>query len=146
MNLTLSLGVMIAMLGDKQYWEEDILPMDRCKLIKPKIEACLSQKYCWNFRRSAGQSGAINILYGILSGSIATITEGIVFSDDCAWDYDRMPIQGNEFLKTYYRPDLETNPEIKKEAKSLWILLINEFMIKGCNNIWNKIKILFNLA
>ena len=112
---------------DREGWEEDILSMERCKPIRAKIETCIAQKYRWNFRRSAGQPGAINILYGVLSGSLAAITEGIVYSDDSAWDYEKMPIQGKEFLNAYYRPHLESNATIKHEALSSIEWAIKEF-------------------
>ena len=80
------------------------------------MQKCISVGHHWNFRRSAGQSGAINILYGILSGSLAILTEGVVFSDDSAWDYNKMPIEGERFLENYFRPAKETDPETRRKA------------------------------
>ncbi|MGV6853079.1 MAG: hypothetical protein ACWA5R_13000 [bacterium] len=104
--------------SDYDYWNEDIIPMDRCLPIRELLEECISHGYHWNFRRSAGQPGVINILYGILSGTLAAMTKGIVFSDDTAWDYERMPIKGAEFLENYYRPKKELNEDTKNEAIS----------------------------
>jgi len=101
---------------DFEYWQEDIIPMKRCENIKDLLTACISQGYHWQFRRSAGQPGVINILYGILSGTLASLTHGVVFSDDTAWDYQRMPIKGQDFLENYYFPEKETNQDIKNNA------------------------------
>lgn len=60
----------------------------------------------WTFRRSAGQPAIINIGYGILAGSLAELTEGIVYSSDGAWDYRRLPARPGLFLSTYFRPEL----------------------------------------
>jgi len=106
---------------DMEYWRDDIIPLERCKPIRSLLEECLSIGYHWNFRRSASQPGAINILYGIISGTIATMTNGFVFSDDSAWDFERMPINGEDFLDNYLRP----NKELKKECKEWAIQCIN---------------------
>jgi hypothetical protein len=102
--------------SDLDYWNEDIILMERCEPIRDLLKNCISHGYHWHFNRSVGQPGVINILYGILSGTVATITKGIVFSDDTAWDYQRMPIKGKEFLENYYRPEKEINEETKREA------------------------------
>lgn len=96
---------------DYEYWRDDIIPMDKCKDIRDHLKKCLLPGYHWSFRRSAGQPGCINILYGIVSGCLATLTNGIVYSDDGAWDYQRMLISGKDFLYTYFDPQKETNTE-----------------------------------
>jgi hypothetical protein len=101
---------------DYEYWRDDIIPMERCQGIRDHLERCLLPGYHWNFRRSAGQPGCINILYGIVSGCLATLTNGVVYSDDSAWDYQRMPMLGKEFLDTYFDPQKETNAETRDMA------------------------------
>ena len=90
---------------DREYWQEDIIPLDRCKPIRKLLVDGLDVGYHWSFRRSAGQPGCINILYGLLAGSVAKLTGGVVFSDDCAWDFGRMPLIGDEFLRQYMHMD-----------------------------------------
>jgi len=101
---------------DREYWVEDIIPLERSKPIKGLLKKCIEQKYHWWFRRSAGQPAAINILYGILAGSLATIEKGVVFSGDSAWDYTKMPIEGDQFLECYMVPEKEIDPELKSWA------------------------------
>lgn len=60
----------------------------------------------WTFRRSAGQPPIINIAYGILAGSLAELTGGIVYSSDGAWDSKRLPARPEVLLSTYFRPEL----------------------------------------
>ncbi len=60
----------------------------------------------WTFERSGGQPGIINIAYGMLAGSLALLTNGFVFSEDGAWDYERLPARPDFFLSTYFRPEL----------------------------------------
>jgi len=60
----------------------------------------------WTFDRSGGQPGIINIAYGMLAGSLAQLTNGFVFSEDGAWDYERLPALPDFFLSTYFRPEL----------------------------------------
>lgn len=102
--------------SDREYWNEDIIPLDRSKPIKELLKKCIKQKHHWCFRRSAGQPAAINILYGILAGSLAKMEKGVVFSDDSAWDYTQMPIEGDKFLERYMIPEKELDPELKNWA------------------------------
>lgn len=71
----------------------------------------------WSFRRSAGQPAIINIGYGMLAGSLAELTGGIVDSEDGAWDYRRLPARPDVFLANYFRPELNRNWEEYNWAK-----------------------------
>lgn len=101
---------------DYQYWREDIIPLDRCAPIRDELETALQIGHHWNFRRSVGQPGVVNILYGLLAGSIGNLTGDFIFSDDGAWDYQRMPIRASDFLTSYFRPNKETDTEIRRWA------------------------------
>ncbi len=35
-----------------------------------------------------------------------TLTDGIVHSDDGAWNYNSLPARSSEFLESYFRPEL----------------------------------------
>jgi hypothetical protein len=77
----------------------------KCKRIEPLIRECVRTGRRWWFRRSAGQPAAINLAYGLIAGSLAAITDGFVYSDDSAWDWERMPARPAEFLSWYFRPE-----------------------------------------
>jgi hypothetical protein len=36
---------------------------------------------------------------------VATLTDGIIWSDDGAWDYARFPADGKHFLEWYFKPE-----------------------------------------
>ena len=100
---------------DYNYWRNEIIPK-KDKPEREHLNKCIETGFHWNFRRSAGQVGTIDILYGVLSGTLAELTNGIVYSDDSAWDYQRMPIKGQEFLSSYYIPEKEIDNEMKERA------------------------------
>lgn len=50
------------------------------------------------FRRSAGQSGLIALCYGLIAGSVAELTDGILWSDDGAWSMKNYPAEYKSFL------------------------------------------------
>ena len=78
---------------------------DRPNNIKAHIlEDCLDPGFHWKFRRSAGQSGAVNILYGLAAGCLGEISSGAVFSDDGAWVHSRLPMLGTQLVDEYMRP------------------------------------------
>jgi hypothetical protein len=63
----------------------------------------------FQFRRSMGQPGSINILYGIAAGCLADLTNGLADSMDGAWDHLKMPMKGfnlvNEHMNVAYTDD-----------------------------------------
>ena len=78
------------------------------------VENFIKQNYYWSFRRSAGQPGIINIMYGIIAGTLAKLTDGIVFSGDCAWEIEAA--FGDDFLLFYMEPDKTQDEESRKWA------------------------------
>jgi hypothetical protein len=82
----------------------DYLQTERIRAMSVTVLQCLETGHYWTFRRSAGQPGIINLSYGLLAGSLAQLTDGLVFSDDSAWAFDLLPMSGDEFLKRYFVP------------------------------------------
>lgn len=74
---------------------------------------CLSVGHYWTFRRSMGQLGVTNLLYGILSGCVAKLTDGLVMSGDSAWEWNKMPYTADEFLDQYFVPERTDDPEYR---------------------------------
>ena len=87
----------------RQWWFLDELR--EAPAFQAQHEAILSKAIAldrkWSFRRSMGQPPIINLSYGIIAGALAELTCGLVFSGDGAWDYQRLPISGTEFLAKY---------------------------------------------
>jgi|SRR5262245_39087394 len=86
------------------------------KLKKTLINECLANGHHWSFRRSAGQPAIINVAYGMIAGSLAELTEGFIYSDDSAWDYERFPATAQEFFSWYFRPDKAIKAEYAEWA------------------------------
>lgn len=82
-----------------------------------KLEKSKKLNRMWYFRRSIGQSGIINLGYGIISASVAELTSGILSSTDGAWDYQQFPTESKEFLDFYFRPDKAIDDDYAEWAK-----------------------------
>ncbi len=59
----------------------------------------------WTFRRSVGQPTIINLCYGYLAAAVAELSDGFIFTGDCAWRGDIFPCFADEFRKNYFFPD-----------------------------------------
>ena len=70
--------------------------------LKQKIIAC---KYEWYFRRSAGQSPLINLVYGHLAAAVANLSSGYIYSYDGAWHADIFPATADQLLEIYFYPE-----------------------------------------
>lgn len=81
------------------------------------IQRSLAVGRYWGFRRSAGQPAVVNVAYGLIAASLAELTDGIVHSIDCAWDYCLLPARPADFLSWYFRPERANDPERKEWAE-----------------------------
>lgn len=86
-------------------WMHEKSERERSKQMAAYIDECLSIGHRWYFRRSAGQPALINLAYGYLAASLAELTDGFMFSDDSAWDYERFPCRPSDFLEFYFEPE-----------------------------------------
>ena len=95
---------------DNPWWIVEMLESGNNKIsgIRQKLEYAKKHNRLWYFRRSAGQPAIIALSYGLISGSIAKLTNGILWSDDGAWDSNFFPAESTEFLNNYFRPDMST--------------------------------------
>ena len=85
--------------------------------LNEKLEKAKSLNRLWNFRRSAGQPGIIALSYGLISASIAKLTNGILWSDDGAWDNQKFPANSSDFFDWYFRLDSATMTNDAEWAK-----------------------------
>lgn len=97
------------------------------------ILTCLENNYFWHFRSSAGQPAIMNIAYGFIAASVAEITEGFIYSGDCAWDYERFPAMAKEFYQWYFRPEFAIDHNHKAWAESCLKILAKESTVKWPN-------------
>ncbi|RYC52993.1 hypothetical protein [Flagellimonas olearia] len=116
---------------ENPWWKLEGLELNNMAIdnIKEKLEKAKLLDRIWSFRRSAGQPGIIAVSYGLISLSVAELTNGLLWSDDGAWDYQRFPSESKAFLDWYFRPDKAIHKnyadwakrcidEIKKELQS----------------------------
>ncbi len=83
----------------RDFWVEEQSNNERARNIKSQIEANLKVGYSWSVVRTAGQPPLVGLFYGYLALAIAKLTDGIIFSDDGAWEYSQMPAMAEEFAK-----------------------------------------------
>lgn len=86
---------------DKDFWREEIQVNENARAMKEKIDASLEVGYYWSVKRTMGQPAIVSLYNGYLAIAIAALTDGIIYSDDGAWDYSRMPIEGTAFQTEY---------------------------------------------
>lgn len=80
----------------------------------------LSLGHYWRFRRSIGQPGTVSLIYGLLAGSLAELTQGHVFSDDTAWVWNLLPSTGSKFLNRYLVPGSTNDSEAEECTSDCW--------------------------
>lgn len=113
---------------DREAWEDELRTNLNAQRYHDIINNSLNLGYRWIFRRSAGQPGIIALSYGILAASLANLVDGIIYSDDGAWDYELFPAKSDDFMRWYFNPELTENVECKKFAKDCMSLLQKELM------------------
>ncbi len=94
---------------NKKAWEGEIETNSNAQKLKDVINTSIELGYYWYFRRSAGQPAIINLAYGLIAASLAKITDGFIYSDDGAWDYNIMPALPDDFINLYFKPELASD-------------------------------------
>ncbi len=100
---------------DREIWKEEIETNIKAQQLHDIINRSIDIGYRWSFRRSVGQPGIINLAYGLIAASLAEITDGFVYSDDGAWDYNCFPSLAEDFFEWYLKPDSAT-----KNSDKIW--------------------------
>lgn len=101
---------------DKETWKEEIETNIKAQQLQDTINRGMNIGYHWSFRRSAGQPGTINLSYGLIAASLAEITDGFVYSDDGAWDYNCFPAMAGDFFGWYFKPEF-----VVKSDDKVWV-------------------------
>lgn len=105
---------------DKDFWKEEIQENENAQSIKEKIDANSEIGYFWSVKRNMGQPAIVSLYYGYLAIAIAILTDGIIYSDDGAWDYSRLPIEGNVFKTEYLNIENISDAMIKDNVEK-WL-------------------------
>ncbi len=110
---------------DEEFWNEEIKINENARFMEKKIWDNLKTGYSWKVKRTMGQPAVVNLYYGYLAIAIAVLTEGILYSDDGAWDYECFPIEGKAFEKEYLNLDKLNNITLKHSIESCLFSLKN---------------------
>lgn len=86
---------------DEEIWDEEMEKNKNVQLLHKMIETNREIGYHWSVKRTMGQPAAVSLYYGCLAIAIAVLTDGIIYSDDGAWDYTSFPVLGSDFEKEY---------------------------------------------
>ncbi len=105
---------------DKDFWKEEIQENENAQSMKEKIDANLEIGYFWSVKRTMGQPAIVSLYYGYLAIAIAILTDGIIYSDDGAWDYSRLPIEGNVFKTEYLKIENISDAMVKDNVEK-WL-------------------------
>lgn len=93
---------------------------------KEQLRAAIDVGHCWSFRRSAGQTASISVAYACLAATLARLTGGFLFSDDCAWESSRLPARPSDFLSWYFDPEQATEPDFIERSRRALLLIPDE--------------------
>lgn len=91
---------------DIEFWNEEFKMNNKAIKYKNDIKRNQQIGYSYEIKRTVGQPPIVHVYYGFLSIAIASLTNGIIFSDDGAWDYSCFPAKAEEFINDYL--DLST--------------------------------------
>ena len=105
---------------DKDFWDEELQGNTHAQSMKEKVDANLKIGYSWSVKRTMGQPAIVSLYYGYLAIGLAILTDGLIYSDDGAWDYSRLPILGEDF-KTEYLSIKNISDTIVKDNVEKWL-------------------------
>lgn len=99
---------------DEEVWNEEMKINKNARLLRKMIEDNREIGYHWSVERTMGQPAAVSLYYGCLAIAIAVLTDGIIYSDDGAWDYASFPVLGSDFEKEYLNVNAIEDINVKR--------------------------------
>ncbi|SCX60413.1 hypothetical protein SAMN03159363_2173 [Variovorax sp. EL159] len=111
---------------DRRNWRHIFKSNTLAKAEESRIESCLDVGYFCTFRRSAGQPAIINFAYGIIAASLAELTDGIIYSDDSAWDDERFPAAAAGFYEWFFDPESTSDNNRANWARTCLAMIAND--------------------
>ena len=75
--------------------------------LEKEIYKTIKLGYMWSIKRTAWQPVLANILYGFVAIAIAELTNGLIYSDDGAWNFKEIPLKAEEFLPMLLNATIE---------------------------------------
>jgi len=105
---------------DRENWRETLEFTSQDEEQQDFFGNCLANGHYWSLRMGK-QPAAVGLLHGLLAGSLAELTEGFIWTDDGAWDYDRFPATSQELFACFLRPEMAIGPEFRSLALQSWL-------------------------
>ena len=105
---------------DKTFWYEEMQRNKNAQCMQERIVANLDVGYSWDVKRTMGQPAIVSLYYGYLAIAIAGLTDGIIYSDDGAWDYSIFPIDGIAFEMKYLNCEKISDTMVKSNVNK-WL-------------------------
>ena len=105
---------------DKTFWYEEMQRNKNAQCMQERIVANLDVGYSWDVKRTMGQPAIVSLYYGYLAIAIAGLTDGIIYSDDGAWDYSIFPIDGIAFEMKYLNWEKISDTMVKSNVNK-WL-------------------------
>lgn len=99
---------------DREVWEDEIEDREKARVLKREIEKSLKTGHYWTIKRYSDTDLAVDLVYGIVAGSIAELTNGIIHSYDGAWEEKLFPVFYDDFFMHYFRPESTKQEEFKE--------------------------------
>ena len=112
----------------EKVWKDELYTNPNAQKHKKIIMENLSIGYQWSFRRSAGQPGIVCLIYGILAAALAELTDGVIYSDDGAWDNSMLPTTFDDFIEKYFNTNFTENKDCIAFANDCIKLIKNELL------------------
>lgn len=105
---------------DREFWNVEMKENKNAQAIKEKIDTNFKVGYSWSVKRTMGQPAIVSLYYGYLAIAIAILTDGIIYSDDGAWDYACFPLEGTDFKGRYLNIETISDVTVKENIEK-WL-------------------------
>jgi hypothetical protein len=89
-----------------EIWQDEIDDKIKANNIRELIEISLRNGYYWRIKRYDNQTPITDLLFGYVTGSIAELVDGIIHTDDGAWEPIHFPLFSKDFFKLFLNPEL----------------------------------------
>lgn len=105
--------------GDWGYIIDEILESDEIinniDSISEKINNAKELNKYWHFRLSASQRRIIYLSFCLIAGTVAELTEGIIYGD--GWEYGIVPCESELFFEFYFNYENTKNESFEEGIK-----------------------------
>ncbi|MDH3348973.1 MAG: hypothetical protein OEM02_12850 [Desulfobulbaceae bacterium] len=95
-------------------WQDEIEDKLAARRVSQTVYKALKNGYYWKVKRYDNQEPIIDLLFGYVTGVIAELVDGIIHTDDYAWEPDLFPVFSKDFFKFYFIPEVTKDLDCKE--------------------------------